>query len=173
MEELELKTRKFSLTFGVLFGVFSIIFSLMLFSADLQYENGALVQIIPYVLLATAIILAMVQYKKANAGYLNLKHGMKIGSLTAFIGAIIAVLYFYVFANYMQPDFLDNMFEIQKQQAMEANPSLSLEQINQGIEMQKQFAWIFYPAVIFMYTIFGFVVGLIMGLIMKKEKSAY
>lgn len=173
MEELQLKTRKFSLNFGVLFGVFSIVFSLMLYSADMQYENGAVVQIIQYTLLAAAIILGIYQFKKANGGILSLKQGIKIGIGVAFIGAVIAVIYFYIFANFIQPDFLDNMFEIQKQQAMEANPSLTLEQMNQGIEMQKKFAWIWYPMVVIIYTIFGLIVGLITGLIMKKEKSAY
>lgn len=173
MEELQLKTRTFSLKFGVLFGVFSIVFSFMLYSADMQYENGALVQIIQYSLLATAVILGIYQFKKANGGFLSIVEGMKIGTLAAFIGAVIAVIYFYVFANFIQPDFLDNMFEIQKQQAMAANPSLTEEQMNQGIEMQKKFAWIWYPGVVIIYTIFGFIVGLITGLIMKKEKPAY
>jgi hypothetical protein len=173
MEELTLKTRKFSLNFGVLFGVFSIVFSLMLYSSDLQYENGILVQTIPYVLLAIAIILGINQFKKANNGFLKLKQGVKIGVLAAFIGALIAAIYYYVFVNFIQPDFLDKLFEIQKQQAMEANPSLSIEQMNQGVEMQKQFAWIFYPAIVFLYTLFGLIVGLVTGLIMKKEKSAF
>ncbi|MDP5229773.1 MAG: DUF4199 domain-containing protein [Cellulophaga sp.] len=173
MEESALTTRKFFLTFGVLFGLFIIIFSLMLYSADMQYESGAMVQSIQYGLLVAAIILGIYQFKKANIGSLSLKQGIKIGVGVAFIGSLIMVIYSYIFATYIEPEFLDNMFEIQKIKAMEANPSLTLEQMDQGVAMQKKFAWVWYPSMVILFTIFGLIIGLVAGLIMKKEKSAY
>lgn len=173
MKNSRLPTRKFSLGFGVIYGVFSIIFSLMLFSADMQYETGAMVQIVQFGLLIAAIVVATYQFKKANTGFLSLGEGIKIGLGVAFFGAVVSITYSYIFANYVEPDFLDTMFEIQKQKAMEANSSLTMEQMDQNIAMQKKYAWIWYPSMVILFVLIGLIVGLVTGLVMKKEKTAY
>lgn len=68
---------------------------------------------------------------------------------------------------------MNNMYEIGKQQALANNPELTEEQIDQGIEMQKKFAWISYPVILILNVIIGLVVGLIAGLILRKQKPAY
>lgn len=173
MEHTQPKTGKFALNYGLLLGGASIVFSLMLYSMDMHYERGFAVQAVGIVIAIAAIVLCIYQFKKANQGFLTISEALKLGAGVALIGGILSLLYFFVLSNFLEPDFMDNMFEIGKQQAMESNPELTEEQIDQGIEMQKKFAWISYPVILIINVVIGLVIGLITGLIMKKAKPAY
>ena len=173
MEENQPTTGKYSLNFGALAGGIGIVFGIMLYTMDMHYERGLAVQATQIAILAAVIALGICQFKKANLGFLSLSEALKLGAGIALISGIIGLIYFFVFSNYVEPDFMDNMYEIGKQQAMENNPELTEEQIDQGIEMQKSFAWISYPVILILNVIIGLVVGLIAGLILKKQKPAY
>ncbi|MDE3740748.1 DUF4199 domain-containing protein [Maribacter polysaccharolyticus] len=173
MEPNEPKTGKFALNFGVLLGVVSVIFGLMLFSMDLHYEQGLAIRLVSLALTIAAIFLGVSQFKKANEGFLTISQALKIGTGIALIAGIIGLLYFFVLSNVIEPDYMDKMYEIGKVKAMADNPNLTEEQIDQGIEMQKGFAWLTYPIILIINIIIGLVIGLITGLILKKQKPAY
>jgi len=173
MEENEPKTGKYALNYGLLVGGIGIIFGIMLFTLDMQYERGWGVQGTQIAILAAGIVLGIFQFKKANLGFLNISQALKVGAGIALIAGILGLIYFFVFSNFVEPDFLENSYEIGKQQALEDNPKLTEEQIDQGIEMQKSFAWIMYPVILIMNIIIGLIVGVITGLILKKQNPAY
>ena len=173
MEENQPKTGKFALNYGLLAGGVGIIFGIMLFTMDMQYERGFAVQAINIAILATVIVIGIYQYKKANHTFLTISEALKVGAGIALIAGLLGILYFFIFSNYVEPDYMDNMYELGKQEAMEKNPKLTEEQIDQGIEMQKSFAWISYPIILIFNIIIGLVVGVITGLILKKQKPAY
>lgn len=173
MENEQPKTGKFSLTYGAIAGGIGIIFGIMLYTMDMHYERGAAVQATQILILAGVIGVGISQFKKANENYLNLSEALKLGAGIALIAGIIGLLYFFVFSNFVEPDFMNNMYEIGKQQALANNPELTEEQIDQGIEMQKKFAWISYPVILILNVIIGLVAGLIAGLILRKQKPAY
>ena len=68
---------------------------------------------------------------------------------------------------------MDKAMEIAKPKAFEQNPSLTEEQWEKGVEMQKNLAWMRYPIGLIISCVIGLVLGLITGLILKKEKPAY
>ena len=57
--------------------------------------------------------------------------------------------------------------------AMAQNPNMTEEQWEQGVEMQKSFAWIQYPVLLIMNAVLGLILGLICGLILKKSQPEY
>lgn len=173
MEDIQPKTGKFALNYGLLVGGASIVFGVMLYMIDMQYERGIAVQGIQVAILAAGIVLGIVQFKKANLGFLTISEALKVGAGVALIAGIIGLLYFYVFSNFVEPDYMANLTEIGKQEAMASNPKLTEEQVDQGIEMQKKFAWLTYPIILIFNIIIGLIVGLITGLITKKQKPAY
>ena len=173
MEENQPTTGKYSLNYGLITGGIGIIFAVMLFTMDLHYERGIGVQAVQIAILAAGIIFGIIQFKKANSGFLSLSEALKLGAGIALISGILGLIWFFVFSNLIEPDFMDNMYELGKQQAMENDPSITSEQMDQGIEMQKKFAWISYPVILIMNVIIGLIVGLIGGLIMKKQEPAY
>lgn len=173
MEENQPKTGKFSLNYGLLVGGVSVVFGIMLYTMDMQYERGIAVQGTQIAILAAGILLGIYQFKKDNSGYLQISEALKIGAGVALIAGLIGLIYFFVLSNFIQPDYMDQMYEIGKQEALQDNPKLTEEQIDQGIEMQKKFAWVAYPIIIIFNILIGLVVGLVGGLIFKKQKPAY
>ena len=173
MEENQPKTGKFALNYGVLLGVVIVVFSLMLFSLDMHYDQGWAIRSVSLALSLAAILFGISQFKKANEGFLNISQALKVGTGIALIAGIIGLIYFFVLSNVIEPDYMDKMYEIGKVQAMADNPQLTEEQIDQGIEMQKSFAWVTYPIILIINIVIGLVFGLIGGLIMKKQKPAY
>ncbi len=173
MEHTQPKTGKYALNYGLLLGGAVVIFNFMLFSMDLHYEQGFAIQAVGIILATAAIVLCIYQYKKANQGFLTISEALKLGAGVTLIGGIIGLIYFFVLSNLIEPDFMDKMYEIGREQAKEANPQLTEDQIDQGIEMQKKFAWMAYPVILIVNIIIGLVIGLIAGLIMKKAKPAY
>ncbi|MBU2902383.1 DUF4199 domain-containing protein [Maribacter dokdonensis] len=173
MEENQPKTGKFALNYGLLTGIIGVIFGIMLFAMDMHYEQGAAIQITQTLILAAGIIFAIVQFKKAGGGFLTISESLKVGAGVALIAAIVGLLYFFILSNIIEPDYLDKVYEIGKIKTMADNPSLTEEQIDQGIEMQKGFAWIMYPVGIIINVLIGLFFSLIIGLILKKEDTAY
>ncbi|MGC1514373.1 MAG: DUF4199 domain-containing protein [Maribacter sp.] len=173
MEQNEAKTGKYALNFGALTGAVGVIFGIMLFTMDLHYEQGAAIQITQTLILVAGVVLGIVQFKKANGGFLNVSHALKVGAGVALIAGIIGLIWFFTLSTVVEPGYLDKVYEIGKTTALEQNPELTEEQIDQGIEMQKKFAWIAYPVILIINIIIGLVIGLITGLIMKKEEAAY
>ncbi|MUH37791.1 DUF4199 domain-containing protein [Zobellia amurskyensis] len=173
MENSQADTGKFSLNYGLIVGAVGIAFGFMLYTMDMHYERGLAVQGTQTLILVVGIVLGIFQFKKANFNFLTISEALKVGAGVALIAGILGILYFYVFSNYVEPEYMDNMYEIGKQQALESNPKLTEEQIDQGIEMQKSFAWMSYPLILIINIVIGLIVGLITGLVLKKDKPAY
>ncbi len=173
MEENQPKTGKYALIFGGLAGLTGIVFSVMLYMMDMQYEQGIGIQAVQFGILAVFVVFAIMQFKKANEGYLSVVQAVKIAPGVAVISFIIGILWFLIFSNIIEPDFMANSMQIGKQKAMEQNPELTSEQLDQGMEMQQKFFWVIMAVFMLISALFATVVGLITGLIMKKQKNAF
>ena len=173
MEENQPKIGKFSWTYGLLLGLAGVVFSVMLYSMDMHYEQGWDIRIIGVLLMVGAIVWGSLQYKKANSGYFSISDGLKLGAGIALIAGIISLIYYALLSNVIEPDFMDKAMDIAKVKAFEDDPKITEEQWAQGVEMQKKFAWMAYPIILIMNIIIGLVIGLVTGLILKKQKPAY
>lgn len=170
MEVNQPKIGKFSWTYGLLLGAASVAFSVMLFTMDMHYEQGWAVRIIGLVLMLAAVLLGIIQYKKANSGFLIISDGLKLGAGIGLVSAILALIWYALLTNVIEPDFFDKSMEIAKVKVLEDNPKMTDEQWNQGVEMQKSFAWLAYPFVIIINIIIGLVIGAIAGAVMKNPR---
>ncbi|TLP79102.1 DUF4199 domain-containing protein [Maribacter sp. ACAM166] len=173
MEENKPETGKFALNYGVLTGTIGVVFAIMLFTMNMHYDQSIGVQVTQTLILAAGIVIGILQFKKEGGGLLSISQALKVGAGVALIAGIIGLIWFFVLSNILEPGYMDKVLEIGKVKAMEQNPNLTEEQIDQGIEMQKSFAWISYPVILIMNIVIGLIVGLITGLIVKKEEAAY
>ena len=173
MEENKVKTGKFSLQFGAIAGLVGIVFGVMLYSMDMHYDRSTGVQAVQFGILALFVVIGIIQFKKANEGYLKLGQALKIGAGVGLIAAIIGTIYFLVLSNVIEPDYMDKMMEIQKATTFEANPQMTQEQWDQGVAFQKKLFPVFLVFGLVVSALFGLIVGLITGLITKKDKPAY
>lgn len=172
MEETRLKTGKFAWTYGAIGGGVGIVFTLMLMSMDMLYDQGWGKSVVSTLILVAVIILAIVNFKKQNQGFLSLKEALKVGVGTALVAAIVALVFTYLLTNFFVPDFMDKTAELSRITIKEKNPQITPEQLDNAIEMQKKFFWIAYPMILIFNLFIGFIVSLITGLAMKKEGTA-
>jgi len=173
MEEQQVKTGKFALNYGLLLGAIFVVFGVMLYTQKMHYEMSTSVIVISIVLMAAAIFLAVNAFKKANGGYLTISEALKVAVGVALVGTILSLAYQFILTNFVEPDFMDKAIELAKPKAMAQNPNMTEEQWEQGVEMQKSFAWIQYPVGLIMNSVVGLILGLITGLILKKSKADY
>jgi hypothetical protein len=172
MEDQQPKTGKFSLQYGLILGLISVAFGIMLYTMDAHTSQDPVNQIISVVLLIAAIIWGIFSYRKANGGFLTLGEGVKLGAGIALVAAIIGIIYLLFLSNVLDPEFNIKIAENQKA-AAEAAGEMSAEQIQQQYDGTVNYFWISYPFILIVNIIMGLVIGLIGGLILKKAKPDY
>ena len=172
MEENQPKTGKYSLNYGLILGLISVVFGIMLYSMDAHYTQDPANTVISIVIMVAVITIGIYNFKKTNGGYLSLSEALKLGAGIALISGIIAVIYTIILANVLDPEFASKVAELQKA-GDEAAGVMSDQQIEQRYDGTINYFWITYPFILIVNIIFGLIIGLIDGLIMKKQKPAY
>lgn len=170
MENQTKSTKNIAVNYGIYLGLASVIISLIIYALGKTYEQNWIMGLISVLTIIVFVILGIKKFKDANNGYLVLGQGLKTGLGIALIGAIIGIVYTLIFANFIEPNYMENMMEISRQKMME-NPNLSEEQIDNAIEIQKKFSspWMT-AAVGLLWSLFiGFIAALIGSLVMQKK----
>ena len=162
---------KFSLTYGSIAGIVGIIFSFMLISLDMLYDQGSGKTIVSIAILVGAVILGIFNFRKEN-GSLTLKQALKIGTGSSVIAAIYSILFTLALVNFIEPDFISKTGEITRATMIESNPTISNEQLDMITEQQAKFFWVAYPFMLIFNAFGGLIIGLLGGLILKKDAQA-
>lgn len=172
MEENKPKTGKFALNFGLILGAVSVIFAFMLYTADMHYQGGISVMLISLALSLAAVIIAMIQFKKANEGFMTFGQALKIGVGVCLIGGIIGIIFNQIMSNVIDPDMMAKAMEYQKNQLLETT-NMTMEQVEAQMELGKTFST---PTMQIVFglvfsLLMGFVLSLIPALILKKSEN--
>ncbi len=171
MEKNKIKTGSFALNYGAILGAISVVFGLMLFSADQHYRGGMLVGLVSMSITLILIVFGIYQFKKANNGFLTFGQGLKVGVGISLIGGIIGIIFNLLMANVIDPDMMDKALEFQKSELL-ASKKMTLEQIENQLEIGKKFST---PTMQVLFgllfsIVLGFVFSLIPALALKKEE---
>lgn len=172
MEENQPKPAKYALNFGILLGVVGIVLALMLYSMDMHYQGGFAVMGISIVVTLVAIVIGMLQFRKANNGFMSMGQAMKVGVGICLIGGIIGILFNQVMSNVIDPEMMNKAMEFQKEQLL-ANTKMTPDQVDAQMEMGKKFTT---PAMQLMFglvlvVVTAFIYSLIPALILKKNEN--
>ena len=172
MEENQSKTGKYALTYGAILGGVSVIFALMLYSVDLHYQGGLMVGLVSMALMIAAIVIGLIQFRKANNGLMSLGQAMKVGVGIALIAGIIGIAFNQVMANVIDPDMMTKAMEFQKATLAEST-KMTPDQIDERMEATKKFAT---PVMqiafgLLFSVVLGLVFSLISGLILKRTEN--
>ncbi|WP_047245074.1 DUF4199 domain-containing protein [Maribacter thermophilus] len=172
MEENQPKTGKYALNYGLILGAVSVIFAFMLYTADMHYQGGIAVMLISLVITLAAVVIAMLQFRKANNGYMTFAQGLKIGVGVSLVGGIIGIIFNQLMANVIDPEMMNKAMEFQRNQLMETT-SLTPEQIDAQMEMGKKFSTPTMQIVFgLIFSLFiGFVFSLIPALALKRQEN--
>ncbi|MEM6893319.1 MAG: DUF4199 domain-containing protein [Bacteroidota bacterium] len=172
MEQIQPKTGKFSLNYGLILGGISVVFGVLLFTQDLHTSQSPGLMIFSIILMAAVTFLGIMAFKKANETYLTLSQALKIGAGIALIGGIIGIIYNLVLINVLDPDTPAKIMDARLGPSLESG-EITQEQFTQQKEQGIQYWWMGYPFILIINIVIGLILGLISGLILKKAKPAY
>ena len=171
MENQQATAKKFVLNYGIMLGIISVIFGVIMYVTNVYLDPGIIYTLIGFLVLIVIISLGIKAFKSENGGYLSLGEALKVGIGVAVIGGIIAALWSFVLMNYIEPDYMNQMMEVQREKMVEAQPDLTESQLDAAEEMTAKFAS---PIMVVAFSLignlfFGLIISLIAGLIMKNK----
>ncbi len=164
---IDIKTN--AIKFGIIGGLGGVIVSLILFFGNLQYESWS--KWLQSVVMIVAIIAGIKAIADANKNKaIPFGRLFKGGMLTTLIIAIISILYFQLYSNIIEPDFVEHILEESGKQM--AEKGLSEEQIDKALEMSKTFMSPGIMSVISFFSslLMGALISVIGAAIFKNEK---
>lgn len=161
-----------ALRYGIIAGIISIIYSLILNITDLAFTNKSL-SWISFIILVAAIVLAMREFKRQNSGYMSYGQGLGIGTLVSVVSSILGGIFTYIYVKFVDTGYIEKMrsMQIADMEAREMND----EQIDQAMSMSEKMMT---PEMIVVFAIigglvFGFILSLIIAAIMKKTRPEF
>lgn len=172
MEANPPKTGKFSLNYGLILGGLGVIFGIMLYMSDAYVSRSPVNSIISVVMAVGVIFWGILNFRKANGGFLSIGEALKLGAGIALIAGIVSVLWAMFLSNVLDPEFPSKMMDLQLAEAAETT-DLTPEQLQQQKEMGLKFWWFGYPVILIVNIIIGLIIGLVGGLIFKKAQPDY
>ena len=158
---------------GLLLGLASVAFNVVLYVTDLLYTASTLMGILTW-LVATAIsvvfiIMAIEQYKKANEGFLSIGEAIKVGVVVAVIGAIYQVIY----TTIIDPDYYEKVVEVTMKKMSGITSNFTEEQMEEFQDKmyasKPSIASSFSLSIVFS-AIGGLIISAIVGAVKKKER---
>lgn len=172
MEKSPLKTSSFALRYGLILGLISVVFGLMIYFLEMHYQNNTKIGIVSLLISSVVIILGLLAFRKANQGFISLSQALKTGLGIALVSGIISVLYQIILVTVIDPDTIQKTIDFQIDKIKMEQPELPAQTLNQIESMQKKLTS---PAImaaigIIFSLFFGFIISLIAGLIVKKSR---
>ena len=170
MENQKSTPKQIMLNYGLILGFISILVSVANYAVGDIYRPHWSMTVIGLIIPVVFIVLGLKKLKELNGGFLKLGESLKTGLGIALISAIIFMIYFFAFTNFIEPEFYVRALEVKEQVILETYPNFTDEQFEATLAIQeKTNNPIFTSAFILIFNLFyGFIVALIGGLIMKK-----
>ena len=172
MENQKPTAGKFALNYGVILGVLMIAIGVVTYVTGMALEGQQWPNIIYYIAFPVVIMYAISQYKKANANTLSLGDAIKVGLSIAVISAIVYLIYGLLFNYVIDPEFMGQMMEVQRDKLLE-NPNMTPEAIEQSMKMMEMMFNTFIGSAFWvaMSAFFGLIYSIIGGLVMKTKSN--
>ena len=163
------KLGTYNYRFGLIAAGIGIVFSLMLYFIDMIYNQSPIIQAINILIPSTLAVLAIQNFKKDNNGFLSIKQSIKIGVGVFLVAGIIGLVYFTLFINTIEPDFISNTAQMQADVLREARPELEESMIQMQQENTEKFFYVGFPVILIFNLFIGLIIGLVTGLFTKKS----
>ncbi len=173
MEDQKSSTKQIMLNSGLMLGFISILISVANFAIGDIYKPHWAVSVVSIIATIAVIVLGIKKVKELNNGYLTLGEAIKTGLGIALVSGLLFLIYFFVFTNFLEPEFYVRSLEVKEQAVLEMYPNLTDEQLEGAMAMQKKLNGpLFTSAILLIVSLFfGFIVALIGDLVMKKVED--
>jgi len=175
MENQQASVKKIATTYGVIWGLLSIVLSVVTYVTDNYLERPWWITVLSTAITIGVIVYGLKAYKHENEGFLSIAESLKVGLAISLIAGVIATIYGYIFMTIIEPDFANQMLEAAREQMITQNPDMGQEQMDMamGITEKMMEPWIMTAMGMIFTLFFGFIVSLISGLIMKQNRPEH
>ena len=169
MEKSNQSFKSIAYTHGTYLAIINIVILLIMYVANL--DKNWIISIVSIILTVIVFFYGIKTYRLGNNDTLTINEAIKVGLAIALIGGIITALYSYIHYEFVYPEFIELQKETAYNQMIEKSPNMSSEQIEKAMEISNIFmnSTFFSLSAILGSLIFGLIISLILGLIMKKE----
>jgi len=175
MKSKSIPMKKYIITYGVLFGIMTIIFSLFTYLTG-NYTKQNLFHVAALLsITALCITIGMIMFKKNNDHYISLVEALKIGIGIAVLGGLLAVLWRILLINVIDPEIITQLEDKQIKLIAETSNDFTQENIDRKIAITQKYTspLIQIGAAIAENLFLGFLFGLIGGLIIRKKRDPF
>ena len=172
METQQAKSSKFVLNYGLLLGILLVVLGVIMYVMNYHLKPHWSFMVITFAIFISIITYGIKAYKKENGGFLSIGEAIKVAVGIALIGAILSGLWAVVLSTVLEPDYMDQVIELQREEAFASNPNLTDEQWEKGLEMSAAFRgpWVTFAFTLVVDMLLGLIIGLIVGAIMKQKR---
>jgi len=163
--------KKIIINYGLIIAGINILINLATYATGTHLNPHWIFKTLGFVFFIILIVLGVKKFKQKNNSFLSFGQAVKIGVGIATISAIVGGIYSYVFMTFIEPDFMQQLMDMQAEQYLDAG--MSDEQIEAAQNMGEKFSSPFMIATfgIIGSAIAGFIVSAISGAIMKKTEE--
>lgn len=155
--------------YGLYSALASIIVLVIMYVGNM--DKSWILSSISFVVGVLILVYGIKEYKLNNANVLSVGQAVKVGLAIAVIGGLISAVYSYVHYEFIYPEFIEMQKETAYQQMTEQNPNMTQEQVDQAMEISGMFmsSGFFSLMSIIGSLVFGLIVSLVAGLIMRSD----
>ena len=104
--------KKNGVTFGIILGVFSVLFTTAIYVIDLKLFTSWWIGIVAIVISITIGVVLVSKTKKQLGGIITFKDAFTVYFIAALIGSLISTIYNYVLFNFIDPGAKETIKEI-------------------------------------------------------------
>lgn len=175
MENEKASSKKIIINYGILLSILSVLLGVIMYVTNAYTNPHWIYSVITLLILVGTIRYGIKAYKNINNGYLILMDAIKVGIGIALIGGIIAAIWSLTVTTVIEPDYTQQVLEVQREKMIEQYPDFSQEQIDQSMIIAEKFSSPFISTAVSIIgsLFFGFIISLITGLIMQKKQDLY
>lgn len=171
MEIQKTDSKGIIINYGVLLGILSVVLGVIMYVTNAYLNPSFYFSIVSFLIMVVVIVLGIRTYKIANQSYLSLTEALKLGLGIALVGGIIGAIWQLLLMTVIEPDYMMQMADMQREVMLERFPNMTDAQIDDAMAMNEKFSspWIMMAIAIIGSLFFGFLISLVTGLIMKNK----
>ncbi|MBL4724992.1 MAG: DUF4199 domain-containing protein [Lutibacter sp.] len=170
MENQKSTAKQIMLNNGMTLGIILVIISVANFALGDIYKPHWVIQVVSILIMIAFIVLGIKKLKESNNNLLSLGQALKTSVGISLIASIIILIYMILFANFIEPNYIENLIEVNRANMIENSPNVSDDMLDIQANGTRDYFYPFLIGGVVIWNIFlGFIFGLIAGLIMKKS----
>lgn len=171
MENKKSNILKNSMSYGAMLGMAMVIFSVILYVAEMNLDGGFIIQVINISIIVAGVVMGTMALRKEQGNVITYGRALGSGTLIVLFGSIISALYVFISMKFIDPGQIDKMIVMAEEQML--NQGIPEDQIELAMGYQRSFMT---PGMMSIFsaiglTFWGFVISLITSAFLKKRKS--